>query len=148
MANVTVVDAERTFWDKVVILHGRRRWFEIRGSLLGGGHRVSRHYYDVHELMNSKVGQRAAENLGLGADCVNHAQMFFNRPDFDLASARPPNFVLTPEGNMYDELKRDYAAMAGMIFGNAPPFEAIVERVADLEHMINAAGPIDETSAI
>lgn len=49
--NVTVVDAERTFWDKVVILHGRRRWFEIRGNLLGGGHRVSRHYYDVHELV-------------------------------------------------------------------------------------------------
>jgi len=140
VANVTVVDAERTFWDKVVILHGRRRWFEIRGSLLGGGHRVSRHYYDVHELMNSKLGQRAAQNLWLGADCVNHARMFFNRPDFDLASARPPSFVLTPKGNMYDELKRDYAAMTGMIFGNAPPFEAIVESVADLEHMINAAG--------
>ena len=28
VSNVTVVDAERTFWDKVVILHGRRRWFE------------------------------------------------------------------------------------------------------------------------
>lgn len=46
--NVTIVDAERTFWDKVVILHGLRRWFDIRGELRGGGHRVSRHYYDVH----------------------------------------------------------------------------------------------------
>src|SRR3546814_1075934 len=26
--NVTIVDAERTFWDKVVILHGLRRWFD------------------------------------------------------------------------------------------------------------------------
>lgn len=94
--NVTVVDAERTFWDKVVILHGRRRWFEIRGNLLGGGHRVSRHYYDVHELMNSDVGKRATKDLNLGADCVNHARMFFNRPAFDLESAHPPSFVLTP----------------------------------------------------
>jgi hypothetical protein len=148
VTNVTVVDAERTFWDKIVILHGRRRWFEIRGSLLGGGHRVSRHYYDVHELMQSEVGQSAAANLGLGADCVNHARMFFNRPDFDLASAHPPSFVLTPEGNMYDELKRDYAAMADMIFGDAPPFEAIVECVAQLEHMVNAAEPIEEPSTI
>jgi Nucleotidyl transferase AbiEii toxin, Type IV TA system len=136
--NVTVVDAERTFWDKVVILHGRRRWFETRGNLLGGGHRVSRHYYDVHELMNSEVGKRAAPDLKLGADCVAHARMFFNRPDFDLGSAHPPSFVLTPEGHMRDELRRDYLAMAGMIFGDAPPFDAIMESVVQLERAINA----------
>jgi hypothetical protein len=28
---ITVVDAERTFWDKVVILHGLRRWYDIAG---------------------------------------------------------------------------------------------------------------------
>ena len=136
--NVTVVDTERTFWDKVVILHGRRRWFEIRGNLLGGGHRVSRHYYDVHELMSSDLGKRAAKDLELGADCVAHARMFFNRPAFDLESAHPPTFTLTPEGDMYDELRRDYAAMSGMIFGDAPPFEAIIESVADLEQALNA----------
>ena len=141
--NVTVVDAERTFWDKVVILHGRRRWFEIRGNLLGGGHRVSRHYYDVHELMNSDLGKRAAKDLKLGADCVAHARMFFNRPAFDLESAHPPSFVLTPEGDMYDELRRDYAAMSGMIFGDAPPFEAIVESVVELEHAINEGSSRD-----
>jgi hypothetical protein len=135
--NVTVVDAERTFWDKVVILHGRRRWFEIRGVLLGGGHRVSRHYYDMHALMNADLGRRAVQDLKLGADCVAHARMFFNRPDFDLGSAHPPLFVLTPEGEMYDDLRRDYAAMAGMIFGKPPEFEAIVETVADVERVIN-----------
>jgi hypothetical protein len=136
--DVTVVDAERTFWDKVVILHGRRRWFEIRGNLLGGGHRVSRHYYDVHELVSSDLGKRAAKDLELGADCVAHARMFFNRPAFDLGSAHPPSFVLTPEGDMYEELRRDYAAMTGMIFGAAPSFEAIIESVVSLEQAINA----------
>ena len=42
--NVTIVDAKRTFWDKVVILHGLRRWFDTRGVLRAGGQRVSRHY--------------------------------------------------------------------------------------------------------
>jgi hypothetical protein len=141
--NVTIVDAERTFWDKIVILHGLRRWFEIRGELKGGGHRISRHYYDVHELMETDIGNKAVGDLELGADCVAHALMFFNRPSFDLASAHPPTFVLTPEGDMYDELRRDYAAMAGMIFGDAPHFEAIVESVADLERAINAEVPAD-----
>lgn len=138
--NITVVDAERTFWDKVVILHGRRRWFENRGKLLGGGHRVSRHYYDVHELMNSDLGQQAAKDVKLGADCVAHARMFFNRPAFDLESAHSPTFKLTPEGDMYNELRRDYAAMANMIFGEPPAFEAIVEVVAILEEAINSTG--------
>ncbi len=32
VASVTTVDAERTFWDKVVTLHGLSRWFERRGG--------------------------------------------------------------------------------------------------------------------
>ena len=138
--NVTVVDAERTFWDKIIILHGLRRWFEIRGELRGGGHRISRHYYDVHTLMQSGAGQDAIADPALGADCVAHARMFFNRPDFDLASAHSPSFVLTPEGDMYDELRRDYSAMAAMIFGDPPEFDAIVETVATVEQAINSAG--------
>lgn len=137
--NVTVVDAERTFWDKVVILHGLRRWFEIRGELRGEGHRISRHYYDLHKLMNSDIGKAAIADQELGADCVEHARMFFNRPDNDLASAQPPTFVLTPQGAMLDALRRDYQAMTGMIFGDAPAFDAVVESVAAVEKAINAS---------
>jgi hypothetical protein len=136
--NVTVVDADRTFWDKVVILHGLRRWFDSKEVLRGGGHRISRHYYDLHQLMQSETGQRALANPALGADCVAHARMFFNRPAFDLASAHPPTFALVPEGGMYDELRRDYAAMSGMIFGTAPRFEDVVESVAELQSLVNA----------
>jgi hypothetical protein len=61
--NVTTVDAERTFWDKVVILHGLRRWFENRGDLRGGGQRISRHYYDLHRLLTDDVAVRALLTL-------------------------------------------------------------------------------------
>jgi hypothetical protein len=66
--------------------------------------------------------------------------MFFNRPDFDLVSAAPSTFALTPEGEMHDALRADYTAMAGMIFGAAPPFEAVIETVASLETSLNGAG--------
>jgi hypothetical protein len=136
--NVTIVDAERTFWDKVVILHGLRRWYEIRGQLRGNGQRVSRHYYDLHQLMQSPVGQSAIEDRTLGEDCVAHARMFFNRPDFDLASAQPPTFVLCPEDGMINDLRQDYRAMATMIFSEPPEFDAIVDSVAALERQLNA----------
>ena len=68
--HVTAVNPERTFWDKIVILHGQRRWFERRGQLRHGDQRVSRHYYDIFKLIESPVGQRAIENTELGVDCT------------------------------------------------------------------------------
>lgn len=135
---VTVVDAERTFWDKVVILHGLRRWFEIRGQLRGDGQRISRHYYDLFRLVQSEIGQAAVANRALGEDCVAHARMFFNRPDFDLATAQAPTFALCPEGGMTDALRQDYRAMSTMIFGEPPPFDAVVEAIAELQNSLNA----------
>lgn len=135
---ITVVDAERTFWDKVVILHGLRRWYEIRGQLRGNGQRISRHYYDLYCLLQSETGRAALRNIELGADCVAHARMFFNRPDFDLASAQAPTFALCPEGGMIDDLRQDYRAMSVMIFGEPPKFEAVIEAIAGLQQALNA----------
>lgn len=135
---VRTVEPERTFWDKVVILHGLRRWYDRRGELKGGGQRVSRHYYDLHRLTQEAVGRTAAGDLDLGADCVAHACMFFNRPDFDLASAAPGSFALMPHDDMVDQLRADYRAMTGMIFGEPPAFDAVLESVQDLERALNA----------
>jgi hypothetical protein len=135
--NVTTVDPSRTFWDKVVILHGLRRWFERRGELRGGGQRVSRHYYDVSRLLGSEAGRNAANNLEMAQDCVRHAKMFFNRPDFDLASAAPGSFALTPHDEMMATLEKDYEAMSGMIFGVIPPFRAVMESITEVERRLN-----------
>jgi len=137
VANVTTVDPERTFWDKVVILHGLRRWYERRGELRGEGQRVSRHYYDIHRLMASERGRGALGDRALGADCVAHARMFFDRKDYDLASAAPPTFALSPHDGMVDALRRDYRAMTAMIFGPAAEFPAVLESVAELERLLN-----------
>jgi len=136
--NVTTVVAERTFWDKAVIVHGLRQWFEKRSALRGGGQRVSRHYYDLYRLLESDVGDSAASDLELAADCVRHARMFFNSPDLNLATAVPGTFTLSPNHDMAADLARDYTAMTGMIFGEAPPFARILERVADFEATVNA----------
>jgi hypothetical protein len=137
--NVVIVDAERTFWDKIVILHGLRRWYEIRGALRGDGQRISRHYYDLYQLLRSETGRTALANRALGEDCVAHARVFFDRPDYDLKSAHPPTFALCPEGDMTGALRQDYRAMSAMIFGEPPPFDAIIEEIAALEKTLNSA---------
>ena len=137
---ITVVDAERTFWDKVVILHGLRRWYDIRGQLRGNGQRISRHYYDLFRMLQSDSGKAATKDTALGADCLAHARMFFNRPDFDLASAQPPTFALCADGRMVDDLRQDYRAMSVMIFGEPPAFDTVIEAIAALETELNTQG--------
>ena len=135
---ITTVEPGRTFWDKAVILHGLRRWWERRGELRGGGQRVSRHYYDVHSLLASPKREEFAADAAMAADCVRHARMFFNRPDLDLATAVPGTFALMPQGDMLERIRTDYTAMSGMIFGEIPEFEQIIQSVNDLETRINA----------
>jgi predicted nucleotidyltransferase component of viral defense system len=137
VTNVMTIDAERTFWDKVVILHGQRRWFERRGELRRQGQRVSRHYYDLYRLLRSEVGQRAASDRDLARDCARHARVFFNSSDLDLATAHPGTFALSPLPEMHTQLRRDYTAMAGMIFGAVPAWETIVETIREFEQQIN-----------
>ena len=135
---VTTIDPTRTLWDKIVIAHGLRRWYERRGVLRQEGQRVSRHYYDLHCLVHSGIGKAALADRKLGADCVRHAQMFFDRPDYDLASAVPGSFAVAPTGGMIEALGRDYANMIAMIFGKAPAFRDILASVDWIEQTINS----------
>ena len=137
VSDVVTIDAERTFWDKVVILHGLRRWHDNRGALRQHGHRVSRHYYDIYKLSRSPVGQRAAKDRALALDCARHALLFFNSTDLDLIHAKPGTFSITPTSEMEDALKRDYQAMSGMIFGEVPDFVDVLEATRQLEQVIN-----------
>ena len=135
---VTTVAPERTFWDKVVILHGLRRWFDQKSELKGGGQRVSRHYYDLHRLMDSAIAESALNDPALGKDCVRHALMFFNRPAFDLASAKSGSFALMPHDGMVDALRGDYEKMQGMIFGDVPDFNQVMHSISRLEQKVNS----------
>lgn len=139
VGNITAVNPERTFWDKVVILHGQRSWFERRGTLRADGHRISRHYYDAYRLMRSDVGPRALADRELGIDCAHHARMFFNSADLDLAHAVPGALALVPPTGMRDALRRDYNAMTGMIFGAVPSFDGILTATEEIEAIANGA---------
>lgn len=137
VADVVTIEPTRTFWDKVVIAHGLRGWFDNRGELRQEGQRISRHYYDLHVMVGTDTGARALADLPLGAECVRHARMFFNRPPFNLDAATPGSFALTPVDKMREALRRDYDAMAGMIIGRVPAFEDVITSITSLERRLN-----------
>lgn len=136
--NIVTIEPTRTFWDKVIIIHGMRCWHDNRGELRQNGHRVSRHYYDLFQLIRSDVGKRAQEDLDLAINCARHAQLFFNSSDLNLKNALPGLFVLSPTPDMCQILKRDYQAMSAMIFGDVPEFNEILEVIHEFELTVNA----------
>jgi hypothetical protein len=136
VSGVMTIDPERTFLDKVLILHGMTYYFEARGTLRGDG-RMSRHYYDVHRLMATSTGEKACADDSLIEDCVRHAKMFFYRGNTGLDVAKRGSFRLRPTKEMLESLKQDYSAMATMIFGAVPTFEDLLASVARAEERMN-----------
>ena len=136
-ANITTVKPERTFWDKVMILHGLRQWHDRRKELRHEGQRVSRHYYDIHRLLQQEAASEWRADQALAMDCATHARMFFGSADLGLDIAKPGTYTLMPEGAMRDALAKDYVAMSGMIFGAAPSLDEVLTSVEQLQQSIN-----------
>lgn len=137
VTNVTTVKPERTFWDKIIILHGLRQWHDRRGELRHGGQRVSRHYYDVHQLMKVTSAVKWQADHALAVDCAHHARLFFGSTDLGLDTAEPGTYTLVPTPAMRDALVKDYEAMAGMIFGDVPSLEEVLASVEALNNIVN-----------
>jgi hypothetical protein len=78
---------------------------------------------------------RSHENLGI--DCVRHAKLFFDRPDFDLASAQRGSWAIEPSVGMLERLQADYAKTIPMIFGTAPKFKEIMASMKKITDSVN-----------
>lgn len=71
--SVKAIKAERTFWEKVTILHQAAHWPE--GKLLPL--RYSRHYYDLALMAKSDVRETALAEIGQLKDVVEFKMRFY-----------------------------------------------------------------------
>lgn len=123
---------ERTFWEKVTILH--REANRIRGEFPG---RYSRHYYDLYQMSESTVKTRAFHDLDLLKDVVAFKMKFYRCPWAKYEEAVPGTIKLIPSEQYFAKLQDDYSKMRNMIYGTVPSFDQIVERIKELEEEIN-----------
>jgi hypothetical protein len=141
---VTTVKPERTFWEKILILHAMTEMTEKRAEEKSPEKPVpdlnwySRHYYDVHQVWtNSECGEAAASMSELAEACRKHKDLMFRAPDHRYDRVLPGSYRLVPTAGMRDKLSRDYDHMSAMIFGELPKFEDVMASIADLERFIN-----------
>ena len=126
---ILTVLPERTFWEKVTILHREAFREEDRPFPT----RYSRHYYDLYRMAKTEVKDNALADNDLLTRVVEFKDKFYRCPwaRYDLAK-RGTMRLMPPEYNL-DKLREDYEHMQNMLFGDKPSFEEIMRGIEMLE---------------
>jgi hypothetical protein len=134
--SVTVLEAERTFWEKATILHAQYHGGVERAQKA----RMARHYYDLYLLADSKPGDVALGDLDLLERVAAHKQVYFKAAWARYEEARPGSLRLVPPDDIAQVVASDYGDMqrAGYFYGDPPPaFDEILERLRTVEDRVN-----------
>lgn len=129
--DVMTIDAERTFLDKLLILHGRHCHFRDRGVAYKNANRESRHYYDV-AMMAGTVGAGALAQPDLLKDVIHHSRLAFSSGWMKFDEAERGDLNILPPAAMRSVIASDYDAMQGMIFGDPPSFDEVMRHVEEI----------------
>lgn len=133
ITKILTVAPERTFWEKITILHQEAH----RPEHLSIPSRYSRHYYDLFQMSHSKVKETAFSNLELLKQVVEFKQKFYPRKWAKYDKVLSGNLRIIPPDYRLKALKEDYTQMRDMLYNNIPDFEDIIAQLIDIEKEYN-----------
>ncbi len=132
---VHAVAPERTFWEKVALLHEE----SYRESGAAPKARLARHYYDLWCLITRGVAGRAIRDGALFDRVAAHRAAFFRRSRDAQASFAPGSLRIVPAADRLPLWRRDYDAMReSMFFDEVPDFAEILSVVGRFERKFNS----------
>ncbi|MDR1452767.1 MAG: nucleotidyl transferase AbiEii/AbiGii toxin family protein [Candidatus Margulisbacteria bacterium] len=136
-AVVPTIKPERTFWEKVTILH----YENTRPENKPLKSRYSRHYYDIFKIGHSAVKNVALANLDLLAEIIDFDSHLYRLSWADYENAKIGALHLMPAKHNFGALEKDYAQMQKMFFNPeaTPRWEDILAYLQELENEINTA---------
>jgi predicted nucleotidyltransferase component of viral defense system len=133
--SVRAVAPERTFWEKVALLHEET----YREGSAAPKARLARHYYDLWCLITRGVAERAVSDEDLFDRVAAHRAVFFRRTRAAHASFARGTLRIVPASDRRVQWQRDYEAMReSMFFGEVPDFAEILAVVSRFEDTFNS----------
>ncbi len=131
--SVRTIDVERTFWEKLTILHKLSNFPETKSL----PPRYARHLYDVFCMANSSVKETAFVRKELLEKDIAFKQKFYYAKSAHYETATLATISLIPAEHIMEAVKKDYAAMRNMIYGDYPDFDVILDCLRELEQEIH-----------
>ena len=131
---VQAVVPERTFWEKICLLHEEL----AKPQDLMRTERMSRHLYDLVQIMDTPVAEKALSDKKLYNSIAEHRRIFVGLKGFDYSTLVPKTINIVPPEHIIDLWKADYETMQRtMIYGNSLPFNKLIEKIKQLNERIN-----------
>jgi predicted nucleotidyltransferase component of viral defense system len=131
---IPVVNPERTFLEKIFLLHEefQKPFGKIRVE------RLSRHLYDIEKLSQTEYAEIALQDTELYNTIVRHRSKFNAISSIDYAKHNPANIKFIPPDSIIKMWEADYEEMKGsMIYGNPLDFDQLINRLTELQKRIN-----------
>ena len=131
---VQAVAPQRTFIEKICLLHEEF----AKTQELTRTERMSRHLYDLVQIMDTPVADEALADKDLYGSIVEHRHIFIGLRSFDYATLAPKMINIVPPDNIIALWKADYETMQkAMIYGKSLPFDKLLDKIKRLNERIN-----------
>ena len=132
---VSVVRPERTFLEKVMLLHEEF----AKPTAVVRTERMSRHLYDLERMLHTDIAERALNDEQLYRSVLEHRRKFVGLKGFDYDSLYPQNLSLEIPEDVRPLWRKDYESMRqSMIYGQSVPFDELITEMRQLNNRINA----------
>lgn len=124
LANTVI--PEKTFLEKMILLHE-----EFQKPVEKVRHeRMSRHLYDVGQIIKTKYGQKAMQDIELFNSIIEHRKKLTPVKIVDYEKLTIDQLKILPPAEFYDLYEKDYKEMQeNMIFGETLDFDKLIELI-------------------
>lgn len=130
---VRAVLPERTFLEKLFLLHEE---FAKQENLIRA-ERMSRHLYDVGQMAEQGVADRALSDDALYRSVIEHRRTFIGLKGFDYDTLNPDRISFVPPSNVLPIWRADYNFMReNMIYKDSPSFDELITRIEALNKRV------------
>lgn len=126
--NVNAVIPEKTFLEKIILLHEEfnKPDEKIRHE------RMSRHLYDIGQIINTEFGQRAITDNTLFNSIIEHRKRLTPVKSVEYEGLSINSMNPIPPDGVYELYEKDYAEMSeNMIYGEKMNFKELIQVIED-----------------
>jgi hypothetical protein len=136
-AEIAVLDAERTFWEKVTLLHAENH----RPAPAALKARMARHWSDIAVMSTVDRFRNDKLSVELLHTVIRFKQIYFPANWAHYETAMPGTLRIVPNAGLAKILREDYGQMKEMFPAESLSFDEVLQRLKALETRLNSLEP-------
>lgn len=123
---VNATSPQKTFLEKLILLHEEFQKPKEKIRHL----RMSRHFYDIGQILNSDYGVKALKNTTLFESIIAHRSVLTPMKTTDYNGLTLKNLDIIPPDDLLENYKSDYKEMQdSMIHGESLDFDELLQNI-------------------